>query len=290
MRVLVLGGSGMLGRALVRELARHHEVLATVRGSAAEHAARDPLLGACRLTGGLDARSPARVDEALASFRPAAVVNAIGIVKQREEGTLALPLVEINALFPHRLAALCREHGARLVHSSTDCVFSGSRGEYGENDPPDPVDLYGRSKLLGEPAPPCLTLRWSLVGLEGGSRRALVEWFLAQHGEVRGFRRSVFSGVTTAEAARLVHRTLVEWPGLEGIWHVAAAPISKLDLLTALGKRVRPGLRVLPEDHPVCDRSLDAGALARQTGYRPPSWPEMLAELALEIEAREAGR
>src|SRR6185503_15884533 len=105
--------------------------------------------------------------KALADFRPDAVVNAAGVVKQRGEAAEAIPSIEINALFPHRLAVACGELGAYLIHYSTDCVFSGRTGNYSESDMPDPVDLYGRSKLLGEVSGPgCLTLRTSMIGLQ----------------------------------------------------------------------------------------------------------------------------
>ena len=283
MRVLILGGDGMLGHRLHRELAGRHEVGVTVRRPGL--AASPPV----EAFPDVDVRDFGRVEEAVATFRPRAIVNAVGVVKQRPEAEDPLPALEINSVFPHRLAALCLEKGIRLVHFSTDCVFSGARGSYRESDPPDPGDLYGRTKLLGELGAPHLTLRTSMIGLERGRRQGLVEWFLASRGTVRGYRRAIFSGLTTAELARLVDRLLVEHPGLAGLWHVASDPIDKHSLLSRLALALgRSDVRIEPRDEPVIDRSLCADALAGATGYRPPAWDKMIEELARTIlERRE---
>ena len=289
MRILVLGGDGMLGHAVLRDLSPRHRVVATVRSpllASDAHRAFDPS-NTVQLAEAAD--WPA-VESVLREQSPEAVVNCIGVVKQRPEARAAIPSIEINSLLPHRLNALCEALGSRLVHLSTDCVFSGSQGRYRESDTPDPVDLYGRSKLLGEVSdPPGITLRTSIIGLELRRKTALVEWFLAQRGTVRGFRRVIYSGFTTREMVRVVERVLVEQPGLAGVWHVASAPISKYDLLVELGRLLgRDDVEIVPDDEPVCDRSLDGSSFEKATGYRPPSWQAMLAELAADIRRRSA--
>jgi len=196
--------------------------------------------------------------------------------------------IEINALLPHRLRDLCLEVGARLIHFSTDCVFSGRTGGYRETDQPDAVDLYGRSKLLGEVhEAPGLTVRSSIVGLELSRRTGLIEWFLAQRGTIRGFRRAIYTGVTTAEMARFVARVLAAHHDLHDVWHLASAPISKYDLLVALARRLgRTDVEILPDDDFVCDRSLDGSRLRQVIGYEAPSWDAMLTELADEVASR----
>jgi dTDP-4-dehydrorhamnose reductase len=215
-------------------------------------------------------------------------VNAVGIVKQRIEAQDPVASIETNALFPHRLARLCTTTRARLVHFSTDCVFSGRVGRYRETDSPDPEDLYGRTKLLGEVGPPHLTLRSSLIGLEAGGRQGLVEWFLASRGSVQGYRRAIFSGLTTLEMSRLVARLLDRHAGLEGLWHVASEPIDKYTLLGRLARALdRRDVTIEPVDEPICDRSLCGDAFAETTGYRAPSWDAMLAELAGAVRERK---
>ena len=289
MRILVLGGDGMLGHALLEELGPRHQVWATLHRDRPSYAAHAALFRE-RALYRIDVRQHAALRRALAAARPEAVVNAVGLVKQRAEVKDAVAAVELNALFPHRLARLCGEVGARLVHFSTDCVFSGLRGRYAETDLPDPVDLYGRSKLLGEPSgAACLTLRTSMIGLELSRRSGLVEWFLAQRGPVRGYRRAVFSGLTTRELARAVERLLEKAGGPSGLYHLAAEPISKHELLARLSARLgRKDVELIPDDEVVCDRSLDGRALAALTTYRVPSWDAMLDELAASIRQRSA--
>jgi dTDP-4-dehydrorhamnose reductase len=286
LRVLVFGATGMLGHRLWRELAPRCEAWAAVRRGAG-----DPLLARLfppdRLIAGLDAAACGAPEAAVRQLRPNAVVNCIGLVKQHPAAADPVAAITLNALLPHRLAMACREVGARLVHLSTDCVFSGARGGYTEDDMPDPSDLYGRTKLLGEPAGEgCLTLRTSMVGRELAGARGLVEWFLGQRGgRVRGFRRAVFSGLATPALARLLRRLLEEHPRLAGTWHVAAAPISKLDLLIELRRAFGVDIEIEPDagtGGPRCDRSLDGARFRQATGLATPEWRDMVAELAAD--------
>jgi dTDP-4-dehydrorhamnose reductase len=214
------------------------------------------------------------------------VVNAAGIVKQRADTHDSIPNIAINALLPHRVASLCAASGARLIHISTDCVFSGLEGRYTEASTPDPRDLYGQSKLLGEVhAPHCLTLRTSMIGPEISRKTGLLEWFLAQRGSIKGFRRAIFSGFTTLELTRIVERLALHYPAAHGLYHVSAAPISKYDLLAMLGERLPVDVSIAPDDAFHCDRSLDSSRFRAQFSYAPPAWEEMLDELALAIRA-----
>lgn len=225
----------------------------------------------------------------MADFRPEAVVNAVGIVKQRGAAKEEIPSLEVNSLFPHRLALLCEATGARLVHMSTDCVFSGRKGNYTEEDIPDAEDLYGRTKLLGEISEPgCVTLRTSIIGLELSRKRGLIEWFLAQKGEIRGFTKAIYTGLTTAEMSRVIERVLVQQPDLSGVWQVASEPIDKYDLLTRFSKVLgREDISIVPDDSVWIDRSLSAVAFEHATGYHAPGWNEMLEELGAEVRQRQ---
>ncbi len=289
MRVLILGGDGMLGSQLFRHLAPNHDVRVTLRQELPAYEALPIVAPPDRSFFGVDARDFSRVADVVKTFRPEAVVNAVGIVKQRSEAADALTNLEINAVFPHRLFLLCGSVGARLVHFSTDCVFSGRRGGYGESDLPDAEDLYGRTKLLGEVAEaPAVTLRSSIIGLEVRPGHGLVEWFLRSRGVIKGYRKAVFSGLTTLEMARLVELILTRRTDLFGLWHVAADPIDKYSLLTRLAQALgRRDVQIEPDDAFLCDRSLRGEALRAATGWRAPDWPRMVGELAEQIKARE---
>jgi dTDP-4-dehydrorhamnose reductase len=278
----------MLGHELVRGLSPRHDVSVTLRQPAPAYA-HVPQLADVPCHPDVDLRRPDALPTVLADVRPDAVINAVGLVKQRREGQTSAPAIELNALLPHRLATQCRAAGARFVHLSTDCVFSGSRGAYTETDHPDARDVYGMTKLLGEVQDgSALVLRTSIIGLELKGRGSLVEWFLAAAGEVRGFRRAIYTGLTTMETARLVDQLLREHPGLHGVWHAASEPITKYDLLHELAARLaRADVTVVPDDTFACDRSLRADRLRDATGYTAPSWDQMLTELVQRIQERE---
>lgn len=287
MKILVLGGQGMLGSRLCAQLKRGHDVHATVRASADDDSA-DGIV----VHGGVDVTEEGALRAVLEVVRPEAVVNAVGIVKQHSHLVTTEDFTAVNALFPHRLARLLAPARTCLVHVSTDCVFSGRTGSYSTSHQPDPVDVYGLSKLLGEPAGEHVTvLRTSMIGLEHkrdvGLSHGLVEWFLSQKGRINGFPHAIFSGLTVAEFSRVIEALILRG-GLSGLWHVAASPLSKLELLTRLAERLpERGLIVVPADGPAIDRSLDAAPFNAALPYRPPSWDAMLDELANEIRVRE---
>lgn len=281
-RVLILGGSGMLGHKLVQRLGSRFETWATVRGDSPSPAASRILDGSRTVT---DVRVEAleSVARALDQSGATTVVNAVGIIKQLDAAKAAVPSIRVNSLFPHELAAMCAERDARLVHISTDCVFSGERGGYLEDDLPDARDLYGRSKLLGEvvDAPNAITLRTSIVGRELQGALGLFEWFLSQRGgRVRGFSRAIFSGVTTAVLAELIGDLIERPEQLSGLWQVSAAPIDKLTLLIELRDALGIEVEIEPDDSLVIDRSLDSSRFRDETGWTPPAWETMLADLA----------
>jgi dTDP-4-dehydrorhamnose reductase len=285
---LILGGDGMLGHRLLQSFAERHEVRVTLRSTLSTYAPYG-LFDTGNSYDGIDARSLDALSRVLSDYRPQAVVNCIGIIKQRRAAADAIASLEINALFPHRLLPMCRAVGARMVNMSTDCVFSGERGAYTEDDRPDAADLYGRSKLLGEVGDPgAITLRTSIIGTELGHRSSLIEWFLAQRGAIKGYTRAIYSGFTTHEMARIIEHVLLARPELSGVWHVASAAISKYHLLCKLGRLLdRRDVTIVPDDSFVCDRSLSGERFAAAAGYQAPSWDQMLVELAAAIVARQ---
>ena len=281
MRILVLGGSGMLGHKLCQVASERLEVAATVRETRPTAEALG-LSKQVRMIGGVEATDLASVERPVASARPDVVVNCIGIVKQSPLAQDPGASISVNALFPHQLARLCRKSGSRLIHLSTDCVFSGRKGLYVESDVSDAEDLYGRSKFLGEVGEShCITLRTSMIGRELHGANGLVEWFLSQKGKnVRGFRRSIFSGFTTTVLSRIILDVVIPHPELSGVWHVAADPISKHDLLCLINDVYDLGVAIEPDDSVVCDRSLDGSRFASKTEFVAPPWRAMIEEMA----------
>ena len=230
--VLVLGATGMLGNAVLRVFAASdgYEAWGAVRS--ANPPKLDVPTGRFQLVRCADVENHDCLVEVFARVRPAVVINCVGVVKQLAAADDPLTAIPVNSLLPHRLARLCNLAGARLIHISTDCVFSGTKGMYQEEDPADARDLYGLSKYLGEvDYQNALTLRTSIIGHELAGAHSLIGWFLAQSGTVRGFTRALFSGLPTVELARVIRDHVLPRPALRGVYHVASAPISKYDLL-----------------------------------------------------------
>jgi dTDP-4-dehydrorhamnose reductase len=290
-RVLVIGASGMLGHEAIRVLAADFEVWGACRDAGAL-----PDLGvpAERMLGGLDATDGAAAYALVGRVRPDLVLNAVGIVKQLAAAKAAIPSITVNSLWPHVLADACAAHGARMVHVSTDCVFSGARGGYTESDVPDAFDLYGRSKLLGEVTDRdnVVTLRTSIVGWQLGEPTGLAGWFAAHRSErLTGFAKAVFSGLTTHALTDLIRDVILPDESLCGLWHVSADPVDKYTLLARLAAYLGWDVDLTPADEPVVDRSLDSTRFRERTGWTPPCWDEMLEQLAREHpDSADSGR
>ena len=291
MRVLILGASGMLGHKLWQVFRDRFETWGTVRSSYQEYARYD-LFNRERLLGGVDASDISTVVRAFDKVQPHVVVNGTGIVKQSPAAKDPIVGIEVNSLFPHRLAAICQASGARLIHISTDCVFSGRKGMYSEEDVPDAEDLYGRSKLLGEISGPyCLTLRTSLIGRELESTSGLAEWFLSNRGRrVQGYANAIFSGFSTLALASIIADVIERHPDLSNIYHVSSEPISKYQLLCLLREAFEIPIEIEPIPHLNIDRSLDSHRFRSATGYVPLSWEAMVQAIAKDPTPYEAWR
>jgi dTDP-4-dehydrorhamnose reductase len=280
-RVLVLGGLGMLGHEIVRHLsARQHTTVALRRAAEVWPAT----LPAVTVIGGVDLDDAAAMQRLLDQCTPDVVVNCVGIIKQKDPASQLVH--RTNAELPLRLQQACGRAGMRLVHFSTDCVFSGNADPrrpdgYNEDHVPDPVDLYGRTKLAGEVAGPgCLTLRTSFIGREITSRVSLMEWLFSQKGQtISGYKRALYSGLSTTTAAALVADLIERRPDLDGLWHVGGEAISKFDLLRLAVERGELDIELTPQSEFACDRRLDSARFTAATGWRAPSWTEMVDQV-----------
>lgn len=281
MRVLIIGGAGMLGHKLWQVCAPRVEAWVTVRQEADRYR-RFGLFDPDRLIDRVDVCVIDDMVRALDRASPDVVVNAVGIVKQHQAMADVDRVLAVNAVFAHRLAALCRHREIRLIHISTDCVFSGRGGLYTEDDVPDAEDLYGRSKLLGEVGGAhVLVLRMSMIGRELFTEHGLVEWFLGHHaGPVRGFRGAVFSGLPSVALAGVIVDLIERHRDLGGLFHVAADPISKYDLLRLLRDAFGVAVEITPDDEVRVDRSLDGRRFRDVTGWRAPRWPDLVQQMA----------
>jgi dTDP-4-dehydrorhamnose reductase len=212
---------------------------------------------------------------------PDIVINCVGVVKQSSEINNYYNTISLNSLFPHYLYNLSVKYRFRLIHISTDCVFSGFKGNYTESDFTDPIDLYGHSKLLGEvKSENVITVRASLIGHEINRKQGIVEWFLSQNGTVEGYKKAIFSGLTSTEFSRVIYEYIIPNPNLKGLYHVSSTPISKYDLLLLL-KNIynKTTINLIGSNKIIINRSLDSSNFQNHTGYLFKGWPQMIKEM-----------
>ncbi|GAB5351840.1 hypothetical protein TMRH483_00419 [Qipengyuania sp. 483] len=267
----------MLGNAVFRLFAEDRRLLTTgtLRSPAkASHFTADQRE---KLLSDVDVTQDSALISAFASVQPTTVINCVGIIKQHKSAADPLTALTINAMLPHRLAKLCAATGARLIHMSTDCVFSGRKGDYREGDFADAEDLYGRTKYLGETNyPHTVTLRTSIIGHELESTYSLVDWFLSQYGPVKGYQKAIFSGLPTIVVARIIRDLVIGNPKLIGVYHLSAEPISKYDLLSLVADIYGKQVSIVPDQAVDIDRSLNSERFRKATGYVAPPWPELV--------------
>jgi len=278
-KVLILGGTGMLGHVLFTQLSlqKDLDVYATARSSngISQWFSAD-LIKKIRVD--VDADNFDTIIRAFAAIQPNIVINCIGLIKQLPLVSDPLSAITINSLLPHRISMICRSAGARFIHISTDCVFDGQKGNYIEDDPVNSNDIYGKSKFLGEVAypPHCLTLRTSIIGHELKGKYGLVEWFLSQTGSIRGFTHAIYSGFPTVELVRIITGSVFPNENLTGVFHVSSEHISKYDLLQLIAKKYEKQIKIEQDDDFCHDLSLNSSVFRRVTGYKPMPWVELI--------------
>ena len=277
MKVLVLGANGMLGSRMIRVLSENDEldVFGTVRDQSMKGLFSDNI--ATKILANIDV-SKSGLGSLIEDVCPDVVINCVGSVnKNFSEPESVLQAISLNALLPHRLYKYCERVNSRLIHISTDCVFSGNRGNYTETDPTDPIDIYGRSKLLGEVIRPnVVTLRTSIIGPEFRTSHGLLEWFLSQEGKCKGYANAVFSGLPTVILAKVIHDYILLNSEISGLYHVAGPAISKYDLLNIIAKEYNKNIDIDIDTTIEIDRSLNADKFQDVTGYIAPDWSSLI--------------
>lgn len=279
-RVLILGGAGMLGHKAYQVLSKHFETWVTFRNFD-QRISGLKLFDESKVVNNVDAFSFDSVKHAVEFVQPAIVINCLGVIKQLPDARNKKISIYTNALFPHLLAELCKKFQARLIHISTDCVFSGNKGNYHENDVSDAVDLYGKTKFLGEvDYENTLTLRTSIIGHELFSKVSLVDWFLSQKGNiVKGFTNAIYTGFPTITFANEIKRIIMQFPTLSGLYNLSSEPIAKYELLQIINNVYNQEITVQPYPEFHCNRSLDSSSYRKKTSFMSVKWVPMVEEM-----------
>jgi len=246
-KVLVLGSTGLLGNAVASHFMSNedYETVTTYRDKKYALAGTSFFFDA--LHPGFD-ELPADIDY---------VINCIGIIKPFMAQSIE-NAIYVNALFPWKLAGWCERHKIKLIHISTDCVYSGNKGEYTESDPHDALDSYGKSKSLGECVGHGMVLRTSIIGEEIHKNASLVAWVKSQKGkQIEGYDTHLWNGITTKKYAQVCDTVIQNGWYAPELFHIHASDdVSKYEMMKMFDKKYGLGLtidRALPTP---CNRTL----------------------------------
>ena len=282
MKLIIFGSNGLLGNTLTKYflLQGNYETLGIVRNQEKiTHFPEKFYKNFLVINNIFDLN---KLENEIRDFGPDAIINCLGLTNKykRINVNFIEKYIQINSLFPHQLYKLCTKNEIRLIHLSTDCVFSGKKGFYSELDNPDPVDVYGKSKLLGElNYENSLTIRKSVIGHELFSTNGLLEWFLNKNEQVEGYRKAIFSGLTCLELANIIHTYILPRGDLNGILHISGQQVSKHDLLKEIAQEYNKNIKITPNDKIKIDRSLDASTFNKLSGYKPKLWSELIKSM-----------
>ena len=278
--VIILGCSGMLGYKLFKFLSIQPDinVYGTLRDKKSLKFFNKKEINT--IFTDIDAEEIESFTGLFKELNPDFVVNCIGIIKQRNIKNEILTMIPINSLFPHKIREICNFYNTKLIQISTDCVFSGLKGNYKENDIADARDLYGISKKLGELNDNnSLTIRTSIIGEEIQNKKSLLEWFLSQSKTVYGFKKAIFSGLTTLEFSKIIYHIILRNPDLNGLFHISSSKIDKYTLLNKIAKKYKKNIKILESNKYVIDRSLNSSLFQKTVGYIPKDWDNMIDEM-----------
>jgi len=280
-KILVLGVTGMLGHTLFKEMSKND--LFDVYGTTRNKRSLEGYFSQQEMNNvrnNVDADNFDTVIRAIAAIQPDIIINCIGIIKQLPISNDPLTAITVNAQLPHRLSLVAKSASARLIHISTDCVFDGSKGNYSEEDPSTAKDLYGRTKFLGEVGySHSITIRTSIIGHELKTEFSLIDWFMGQEKDIKGYTKAIYSGFSTIEMVNIISNYVIPNENLSGLYHVSSEPISKYDLLNIMKKVYKKDIDIHSYDDFVLDRSLNSEKFKKVTGYQPPNWENMISDM-----------
>lgn len=281
MKVLIFGGNGMLGHKLVQAWQNRFDVYTTIRKSFAELEYLQ-IFERNKTFDNVEVENFASIVKIIDEVQPDVIVNAIGIIKQLPTSKNIVKTLEVNSIFPHKLAEICQARKIRFITISTDCVFNGKKGNYTEEDISDAEDVYGKSKNLGEViGENCLTIRTSIIGREIETSHSLVDWFLSNEGgKVKGFTKAIYSGFPTIVLADILANLIENHPNLSGLYQISSNPIDKFSLLQIIREAYNVTILIETDTNFEIDRSLNCDKFKNVTGFSPKSWKEMIRLLA----------
>lgn len=279
-KIIVLGAAGLLGNTLFKYLIalNKYQVYGFVRRR--EDSKLFPKSFHNLLIFNSDINETKILSSKIKKLKPDYIVNCVGVVKQIIQKNNTHEAILYNSLLPHILYSIAKQNNAKLIHISTDCVFDGNIGNYSESDIPNAMDLYGKSKALGEITyKNSVTIRTSYIGHELKSPHGLLEWFLSQENKIKGYTNAYYNGLTTLELSIIIENYFFRKSKLNGLYNISSESISKFSLLSQIGKIYKKDILIMKEKSIQVDRTLNSLKFRKITGYRVKSWAKMLNEM-----------
>ena len=279
-KILILGGTGQLGNTLTRYLLKNYkyDVISTFKNK--KKIKNLNLIPYKKNFFYLNIMNKNNIKKFLTAHKPDIVVNCIGLVKQKINSKNINQAIFLNSILPNFLSNLSIEFNFKLILISTDCVFSGKKGNYSENDTPDPVDLYGQTKYLGEidNNKQVLTLRTSYVGHEIEDSTGLLEWFFRQK-KVFGYKKAYFTGLPTIELSEIICKYFLKSKNIYGLYNIAGKKISKYNFLKNIISVYNLNIDLNEDSKFKIDRSLNTSKFKKLFDYQPQNWIQLAKKM-----------
>ncbi len=278
--VCLIGSTGMLGSMLLYQLELSNLNVIAISRSINKKKDFFNLNGNIIFKEGIDVNDFSSLISIFNKYPIKLIINCAGLIKQKKDSKNEKLIYLVNSIYPNKLSVAASLLNIKLIHISTDCVFSGDKGNYKENDELDAKDTYGISKALGEVSSKnCLTLRTSIIGHELNTKNSLLEWFLSQNKSIKGYKNAIFSGFTNLELSKIIIRIIQDFPNLSGLYNIASSPISKYDLLKLIAYKYEKNIEIIPDQNFKINRSLDGEKFKSETGIEIKQWQVMIEEL-----------
>ena len=282
MRILIIGGNGMIGHKMYQILSKFKEdTWVTLRNDLSTYNFSS-IYNYERVIDNIDLTDFNCLSRILNELRPDIILNACGITIRRGVEKIKSNTILLNSALPHFLNEWVSVNNKRLIHFSTDCVFSGKKGDYLDTDIKDAYDLYGSTKSLGEiiDSDFAITLRGSMIGRELENKTELFEWFLKQTNKnIKGFSEVIYSGITTVKMAEIILTLIDCHPNLAGIYNISSMPITKFDFLKLCNEHFDVNAIIEKDNGYSSNKNLISENFFNQIGMKQPNWEDLIKQL-----------
>jgi len=286
MKILILGGNGMIGHKMYQELSKDFLETWVLLRKPLFSLPYHRIFNSEKVIDGVDLSDFKLLITKLDEVNPDIIINAAGITIRRGINESIQKSILLNAALPHLLEEwVSGKSGKRLIHFSTDCVFSGKSGSYTEESELDAQDYYGKTKGIGEvKRQQSLTLRASMIGRELDYYTELLEWFLSQNGKtIKGFSNVIYSGITTIRMAKFVKSIIMDYPFLSGVYNISSVPISKYELLKLFKTTFEYDVEIDNDETYKSRKDLVSTKFFNETKFEMPIWQDLVKEMKEDI-------